>query len=158
MCWEDQTQGVWQFCSQKITREMYFCFTIPFIVTAFAFTITTNLLKHLWVAPTTYFPSDLELMAQLHAALSDITDVVGKYGFADAELIWQVNITEFHCQQCCSLWESIHCELWYLTVKLPPLEHWSPAWSKKTVLSSVLYWNRKSIIKSFIYTLLYLLN
>lgn len=35
------------------------------------------------------------------------TDVVGKYRFADAELMWQVSIIEFHCQQCCGPWERI---------------------------------------------------
>lgn len=117
--WRKPNNWCWHFCFQKLTRENVFLFQFAvycFSICMSVFALTINPPKHLWVAPTVSFSLDLELLAQLHAALSDITDVVGKYGFAVAELMWQVSITEFHCQQCCSLWESIHCELWYLTL------------------------------------------
>lgn len=48
-------------------------------VSAFAFALIINPQKRQRVAPAASFPSDL--------LLSHITDVVGKYGFADAELM-----------------------------------------------------------------------
>lgn len=55
-------------------------------------------LRHQWGSSSLSFPSRLELLAQPRTALSDVTDVVGKYRFADAELMWQVSIIEFHSQ------------------------------------------------------------
>ncbi len=109
-------------------QNLIFTFMLPEIIlgkmhfvsiwfSAFAFLcfhshyITTE--ASLWAVS---FPSGLELLAQPCTALSDVTDVVGKYRFADAELMWQVSIIEFHGLQCCGLWESIHTELWYLTL------------------------------------------
>lgn len=116
---KDTKWGVCIFVSRNI-RKNVFCFSLPFIVSVFAFlcfyphyvTIKASLRS----SNSLSSPSVLELLAQLCTVLSDITDVVGKYGFADAELMWQVSIIEFHCQQCCNPWESIHCELWYLTL------------------------------------------
>lgn len=51
------------------------------------FTLAIYPLKHHCKPPTVSFPSGLVLLAQRGTALSDITDVVGKYRFADAELM-----------------------------------------------------------------------
>ena len=52
----------------------------------FVFILAIYPLKH-HCKPQQSFPSGLELLAQPGTALSDITDVVGKYRFADAELM-----------------------------------------------------------------------
>ena len=139
--WSLYTSGHWysNYVPWNTTRNNVFWFNSVLIVTAFAFLrfhpryIPTEASLQ---ASTVSFPSGLELLAQPGTALSDITDVVGKYRFADAELMWQVSIIEFHGRQCCGLWESIHCKLWYLTLlECPrgfcPLAFWSSPSSTK---------------------------
>lgn len=63
-------------------------------------------------------------------ALSDITAVVGKYRFADGELMWQLGIIEFHSQQCSSLSEwSFYSELCYLALLEYRKELYTAIWN-----------------------------